>query len=167
MALVAGGFDLYVTLIDAGGDTATLKYALVAADAAAAATATATILTRLNLVTDAVVKAYSIIERFIEDALVLPATNVQIENRAKVVSLLDGDPTKTATVYIPAPVTGIFQGGPGTPAFNIVDLLDTDLLNYMDTWMVTGALATLSDGEFLADNTLLAGERTHRRSAHG
>jgi len=166
MALVSNGWFMTVTIKDAAGDPSTLTYDLVAATAADAATAGGTIRTRLALVTGAVVSGYTISERFVEDALVLPA-DYEVEARAVVSCLLDGFPNKPVTVIIPAPVDGIFMTPTG-PGRNVVDVTDADLISYIDIWRVTGALASISDGEFIADTgSIQAGKRTHRQSSLG
>ena len=168
MALVSAGFEMHVMLTDSSGkDFAKLVYKFIAGTTAAtAATNGATIRTRLATVTDAVVRSYSILERFVEDALALPA-NIEIENRALVVARVSGDPTKTANVVIPAPNIGIFQGATGSGR-NIVDTADSNLLTYLGTFQNTGGLATLSDGEMLDDtNVIVSGKRTHRASSDG
>lgn len=166
MALVSSGFELNVTLMDSGGNTSTLNYQLVATNPTAAATDAATIMTRLGDVTSAVIKRYTISEVFVEDDLVYPAT-AQVENRANIVCQIDGDVTKTVTVRIPAPVQGIFVSPTG-PASNIIDVTDTTLINYIDIWRLTGALATISDGEYIRDSgSILRGFRSHRQSSYG
>lgn len=171
MALVEagdyGGFELHVLLTDSSGvDVSKVVYKLVAADYAAAAAAGATIRTRLLTVTDAVIKGYSIIQRFVENALTLPA-DVEIENRASVTARITGDPTKVANVTIPAADIGIFQNATGSGR-NKVDVVDNNLLTYLGTWQLTGGLAVLSDGEFLDDtNVVVEGKRNHRQSSDG
>lgn len=167
MALVSDGFDLRVALTDSSGtDVSHITYKLVAADAAAAATATTTILGLLAAVSDAVVKGYSISQRFVEDAITLPA-NTELENRAVVVCAIDGNPLKTATIVIPAANSDIFQSPTGAGR-NLINVANTDLLAYIDIWQVTGALASISDGEFL-DNTsvIRSGKRSHRANNDG
>lgn len=162
-----GGFELHVVLTDSSGvDVSKVVYKLIAADYAAAVAAKTTILTRLATVSDAVVKGYSIIQRFVESALALPA-NVEIENRASISARITGDPTKTANVVIPAANIGIFQNGTGSGR-NKVDVVDSNLLTYLATWQLTGGLAVLSDGEFLDDtNVIVEGKRNHRHSSDG
>lgn len=172
MALVTSGdfdgWELNVTLIDNGGNTSTLSYSLVAIDYTAAAAAAATILTRIGNVTNAVVKGYSIVQRYIENALTLPGSGVQVEDRATVVLQIAGDPLKKVTVNIPAPKAGIFVGTSGESA-DVIDTSDTDLQAYASTFH-TGGLATISDGEFVDDAVRAGvekGKRTHRRSSFG
>src|SRR3972149_7201728 len=162
LGLVSVGWALIVTIIDSGCNPATLRYDLVAATQAAAAAATATILTALAAVTESVVSGYALAERFTEDAFVFPTT-AQNENRAVVSCLLDGFATKKVTIVIPAPAQGLFVTPTG-PGSNIVDITDSALITYVDIWRLTGALASISDGEFIGDSgSIIRGKRTHRQ----
>jgi hypothetical protein len=164
MALVTAGFVLRVVLIDNGGNTAVREYDLVATTAANAATAAATILAALDAVTDAVVKSYTIGEVFVEDALSLPASGVQIENLAEIVLQITDDPLKKVVISIPAPVAGLFVGSSG-PSANIVDVNDSALIAYAQTWEGVGE-ATISDGESIT-LPIISGKRVHRASRKG
>jgi hypothetical protein len=167
MAITSKGFKLVVGLIDAGRDQSNMTFDLVAATYADAVTATNTLLPLLEAVTDAVIKGYSIIENFVEGTLVLPAGTVEVENRAMVVCQINANPLKTATVVIPAATIGLFQSNTGA-GHNIIDVTDADLLAYLDIWQVSGALAKLSDGEYLDDTAvIISGKRTHRHSSNG
>lgn len=167
MALVSAGFWLTVTLRDSGGNPSNLTYDLVAATAANAATAAADILTRLALVTASEVSGYSLAERFQENAFVYPA-DAENENRAVITCSLNGFANKPVTVVIPAPVDGLFVQPAGGPGYNIVDITQADLISYIDIWRVTGALAQISDGEYIGDSgSILKGKRTHRQSSNG
>lgn len=170
MALVAGtpAFTLTVNLIDAGGNISTKNYDLTSADATEAATDVSVVLNRIGLVTDAVVKSYSINQVFVEDALTLPA-NVEIENRASLVLQILDNPLKKARHEIPAPKIGLFMGATGT-ARNIVDVADTDLLSYLGIFG-TGRECTISDGETIENPVggggLVSGKRIHVASRKG
>jgi hypothetical protein len=167
MALASVGWEMTVTLADNGGGLSNLNYQLVAAAAADAATAGGTIRTALAAVTGMSIMSYTLTERFVDAVAVLPGDDgVQRENRAKLNCVLDSG-LKAETIYIPAPVIGIFEGTSGDAA-DRVDIADADLVTYLEIWKVTGALAKLSDGEYLRD--LLpcrSGIRTHRRSSFG
>lgn len=166
MALADQGFKLVVSMRDAGNDPSRVVFDLVAATHADAVTAAGTILTRLGNVTDLAVEGYSIVNNFLETAFALPSTG-QAEERAKIVAAIDGSPNKKATIYIPGPVDSIFSAAAGNPGYNVVDVFDTNLDAYVDIWKTTGALATISDGENLADQEALSGKRTHRKSSSG
>jgi hypothetical protein len=168
MAIVSNGYELNVTLVDSGLDTSTLRYDLrktVYADALADAQ---TIVARLSAITRAAVKGYTLVERFVEDSMSLPL-GVNIEERASIVLLIDGQPGKTATVNIPAPLGGIFVSQSGAGA-NDVDPTNADLVTYISTWRAgASGLADISDGEAVAvtNNGILRGRRTHRSSSYG
>jgi hypothetical protein len=168
MALVNDGFDLYVTLMDSGLNTATLSYALDAVDAATAVTSSATILAALQAIIQAEVKSYAISQRFIEDNLVVPISNVHVENIANVVVQLSSSPLKKANVKIPAPSPSIFVSLTGTGS-NHIDTVNADLQTYVDIWRETGGIATLSDGETVDDGLdgIVSGKRVHRHSSRG
>lgn len=159
-------YQMFVTLVDAGGDQSTLKYALLSADEATADTDAATILSRLANVTNAKVKGYTIGRVWAEDALTLP-TDGQVEERAAVSCEHNNNPLKRTTVMIPAPVDAIFVGAPGTTQYNVVDIVDAALALYIDIWEATGAIASISDGEQLTDGSIREGRRTHRKSSKG
>lgn len=166
MALVSGGYSLTVSLVDSGGDVSNLTYNLVAADETAALAARDAILAAIADVSGLVVKSTSLALRQIEDALVLPAPQYQSQQKAKIVCRIDGDPTKAIAIYIPGPLESMFIA----PGDNLVDgaITNTDLHTYLDIWKLTGAIATISDGEFLADNnTVKSGVRVHRQSSAG
>lgn len=166
MALVSDGFELVVTLVDSGDNKSNKRYILNAADAATAATDAGTIMTRLTAITNAVIGGYGLTEKFVEDAFVYP-TDIEIENRALVIGRIDGEPSKTWTETIPAPIVGIFVA-PSGPSRNEIDITNTALVTYMGTFNATQALAEVSDGEQLADvSTIKSGHRAHRKSNYG
>lgn len=173
MALVSDGFYAYFTIVDNGGDSATLSYGLVAADATEAATAAGTIATRLAAVTNGIIKAYSITERFIENALTLPGSGVHVEDRASVVVQLASSPLKSSVLVIPAPKAGLFMATSGDASNDIdVSATNTALRSYVAMFNDGGSgICTISDGEFVdadaANTGIKRGVRTHRASSRG
>jgi hypothetical protein len=168
MALASVGFFATITLADSGGNKSTLRYELVAADIETAETDTATIITRLNAVTDGVIVGYTVGEAFEENATFLAAEGVQVENVAMLSARISNAKEKYAQLRIPAPTIGIFQQTTGSKS-NVVDNTDADLLTYLSTF-VTGGLATVSDGEILLNPSAagnLSGKRIHRGSRKG
>lgn len=168
MALVSDGFYLTVTLMDSGLNTSTLNFDLVAADHATAVTDSATVIAALSAVTQAEIKAYSISNRFYEDNISVPIAGIQIENQALVVVQLASSPLKKASIRIPAPSPDIFLALTGEGS-NTVDVLNAELVDYVDIWQETGGIATLSDGEAINDGlaAILRGRRVHRASNKG
>lgn len=168
MALTADGFVLNVQLIDGGANTANMSFDLVSADYAAALVDSAAILAALNPITDAVIRQYSIAEKYVEGSLSLPANTVHVENRAIMTFQLTSSPLKTTNHILPAPNEGIFQGLSGQ-AFNVVDVNDVDLRTYVAIFHADGE-ATISDEESVALNPtggILRGVRAHRKSYAG
>lgn len=168
MALASTGYFATVTCVDSGGNKSTLTYRLSAATIADALTDAATIITRLNAVTDAVILSYRVGEQFEEDSAYYAAAGVQIEDRASLSCVIDAGELKYATLLIPSPTIGIFVASTG-PNSNVVDPADTDLVTYLTTF-ATGGIATLSDGEtLLSPGTAgnVTGKRIHRGSRKG
>lgn len=167
MALVSDGYTLTVTVKDNGLNPSTMSYDLVAADATAAEAAVTAILALIPPVTNAAISGYSLSQRFVEDNFIVPVSGIHVENRAAIVTQIADNITKKATVFIPAAAPGIFRAASGD-ASNDVDPADADLVAYINIWQETGALATISDGEFVSDtDPIVRGYRTHRSSKRG
>lgn len=162
MALVTAGYECRITLKDTGGNSTTLTYALTAVTAAAAETDALAIIAVLNPITDAVITGYRVSQKFIEDAFSYPAT-AEIEKKASVTSLIDGESVKTCNWKVPAPNVGIMMGTEGE-AFNVVDIADVALGSYAAIFQ-TGGEATISDGEVAGD--MLRGKRITMASRQG
>lgn len=163
MALVSGGFRGSVTLVDNGRNTTTKQYELKATTLAAAVTDMADIVTALDAVTNAVIVSYNVSQVFVEDALALPAAGVQIEEQALITTTIVGDPLKSASFTIPAPVAAIFVGTSGENA-DIVNTENALFDAYFSVFQLNGQ-AYISDGE----SALAAkkGRRIHKASRRG
>lgn len=168
MALESVGFELHVTVVDKGANTSNLVFKMDSADYATLATDATTVMNRLDAVTDAVIKSYSLVTRFVENALALPTVG-EVENRGTVIAQIAANPLKRATIHIPAPVDGIFVGAAGSGSlYNKVDGTDAALLAYLSTWQNPTPIANISDGEYIdATNPFVDGKRTHRQSSFG
>lgn len=167
MAIVADGLQLVVALADNGGKPYGLKtFDLVVTDPTLAGAVVTSILGKLNAVTDSIVAAYSLNQKFVEDALALPASGVQNENQAIITSPVVGEPTKSATITIPAANIGIFTNTSGKGA-NIVDMGDVALLAYLGIFDPTGGNeAYISDGEQIVA-AAGGGKRRHVKNNNG
>jgi hypothetical protein len=148
MTLISDGYGLSVVLKDTGGNPTTMAYDLTAATAAAAETDALAIIAVLNPITDAEIVSYRVWHKFIEDSFSLPGA-AEVEKKASIIALIDGESEKTCNVKVPAPNVGIFQGAEGE-AFNLVDIADTALLAYLLVFQTAGE-ATVSDGEVMGD----------------
>lgn len=163
MALVSDGFRLTVTLVDTGANTTSKTFDLTAADYATALADSAAIMASLNGVTDALVKGYSIAERYIENTPGLPLA-AEISDRASVLVQLASNPFKKETIEIPAPIAGMFQGASGD-AWNLVNVANAALGTFLAHFAL-GAEATISDGETI-ETPALKGKRIHVASRNG
>lgn len=163
MALVGGKFKFSITLLDNGGDKTTRTYDMQAVTQEAAETDAPAILAAIQGVTDAVVVSYSFYEEFVNDALAYPASGVENQNQALLDFLIVDDPTKHATISIPAPKPGIFMATSGPPA-EIIDTADAAVIAFAGLFLAAGQLY-LSDGE--EADSLAGGHRRHVRSRHG
>jgi len=167
MALVTQGYEAAVSLVDNGGNVSSLQYNLVSADFATAVTDTATVIAALKAVTNCVVLGYAIKEVFLEDAFAYPAAGIEIEDKASITVKLEGAGIQRANLRIPGPKIGIFTAATGGGA-NIVDVSDADLNTYVGLYKTTGGVATISDGEKVADTTpILSGRRVSVASTRG
>jgi hypothetical protein len=154
---------LAVTLVDNGRNETTMRYQLQSADAAEAATDAAAVIAALNAVTDCVIKSYQIEHRYVENALVLPASGVEIQNQGIITVTLASDPTKSGTLVIPGIVPGAFVAASGDNA-NVIDTGDADINTYVDLFTATNE-AYISDGELATLS--FRGVRRHVKSRRG
>jgi hypothetical protein len=163
MALVSAGYFSEVSVVDQGGNVSTLGFEFNPATVITldlANTAQLAMNTLLLAITDSKIKAFSVAERFTEDALTLP-TDAQNESKASVSFTKSG--YGLGNVKIPAPSNGIFNGTTGAPN-NQVDLNDADLIAYTNEFK-TGGDYVINDGEFLVE--LVKGKRIHAKNNNG
>lgn len=161
MAIVSDGFWLDVSLVDYGGNQTSKRWKMVAVSAAGAATDAGTVLAALAAVTDAVVAGYSIQERFVEDALSLPATVNPVSVLASNTAYIDNAGQKKFNFSIPSPKIGIFVSAIGDGA-DIVDGGDVAFAAYKALFDAGTGKLYVSDGERAGG--FLRGKRvTHQR----
>lgn len=167
MALTSVGWRLNVELADNGGKPYGQKtYDLVDTDPTTVAAVASSIMTKLGNVTDSHIAGYTLGERFVEDALTLPAAGVQNENQAIVTCPIVGRPDKSATVTIPAAKITCFTNTSGKGA-NIVNMGNAALLAYLGIFDPTaGNEAYISDGEQLVA-AAGGGKRRHTKNNNG
>jgi len=163
MALVSAGFECVVQFADTGDNRTIRTYDLVEAAYADAAADAAALVALLNPICDASIVGYSLNQKFKENAFALPAA-AEIENQAFFAGKINGDPTDSATLSVPAASPDIFTSPTG-PGYNIVDMGNTDVTAFIAVFD-TGASAQLSDGETW-DPTTVSGKRRHVKSLRG
>lgn len=156
MALVSNGFWLDVELVDYAGNRTSKRYQMTAADYATAITDVAIVMPAIINMTDAVIASYSVQERYVENALSLPATVNPVSVRAVMTAFIDDAGDKKASFDVPSPKIGIFQAAIGAGA-DLVDTTDASVLAYKGLFD-TGEQLFISDGETLGG--LIGGVRT-------
>ena len=175
MALVSQGTFVNLVIADAAGNRAGLRLTMTYADLAALSTGVTAgditgLIADLDAVTDGKIVSYSMGEMFAEDTAPLGAAGSEVEAKASMSCAIAGDPTKKVTLYIPAPTDGVFLGTTGENR-NIVDTTATIVQSWLNNFSTAGDnLATVSDGESIADPTAAGnfkGKRIHRGSKKG
>jgi len=160
-----GRFFASVVFLDAGNNQSTMDIEVRAANITAAEGVMAAQIADLVAVTEAYIVSYAVREQFVNDAVRVPAG--EVEEKA-VITLNLATAPKKGVVVIPAPAPGIFAGAPGTNAYNDVDPNDAAVIALVADYVTTAGVFYLSDGESAADaNTFIKGRRTHRSSSRG
>lgn len=138
MAFVANGFGLVVTLRDKIGNETTKEYDLKAADHAAALTAATTIVTALEGLSKAAALTYEIKTKFIQDAVVVPTSDMVVSQGVSATTNLT-TAGKKANWFVPMPEDAAMSGN---------DLIITNALvvAYQALFLAAGP-AYISDGE--------------------
>ena len=163
MALLPGGFDLRITLVDNGGNASTLSFDLRAVDHATAVTDTAAIIPIVAAATNSVISRYTISQKWEEDSFAYPVAGVENEDKASITVLLAGAGAKKANIKIPAPKIGMFVAATG-PGANQVNVADPIVTNYVGMFLAAGQ-CYISDGE-TADSAI-SGKRVSAKNNRG
>jgi succinyl-CoA synthetase beta subunit len=151
------GFFATVQVMDKGEEKASLTVELRSATHAAAVTDMATWVTNFLAVSDCEVLGYNIQQRYVNDAIIIPAAG-QLQEKARVAFRLEGT-SEYETLDIPAPKATIFLNTNGANS-EIVDTADASLVTYTNMYKSTG-IAFISDGEALEQ--ISRGERVSTR----
>lgn len=163
MAFVSDGFVATVTMVDTAGDSTIMSFPLISATLAAATTDLAAIIGSLGVLSDAIISAYSLAEKTINDALVYPV-DAEIENEAFFSGKIVGRPNRSGNFRIPAPVDLMFTTPTG-PGHNIVDMSYAPLVTFLGMYDGSGPIS-VSDGEQLVTSSVV-GHRRHKGTSSG
>jgi len=173
MALTKQFYELSVQLADAGNNTTRRRYRMrgtdTAGDISALLTLASTLISDLETITYAKVVRYTLGVVFADAAFTLP-TEGNVEEHALITARVYGQPLKSATIDIPAPIDGIFVGSPGDgELYNVVDTLnDSDLASFLLDFAGATSDFMVSDGEAISTSTSdWKGKRTHSHSVKG
>lgn len=167
----SGPTTIRLTLTDDAGKTSVKDFVVPttiwnpASDLLTAITAIRdNLVTAVDAVTDALVTDTFIVVTE-KESLALPAAECKITDLASIVVNLAGGEGKKSTMQMPCPNIDIFVSPTG-PNKNVVNILDADLVAYIDEFQTTGGSFTISDGEFVDDTTpMVAGKRISRKSS--
>jgi hypothetical protein len=157
MGLSADRWFTVVELVETSGKKTTLRFEQSApVDDTAARASSAALVTDLAAITNSAISKYYTYQEFVEDSFSLPS-GAENQNQALLVLSIDGAPTKSAKLRVPAAVDGIFAATEGEN-YDVVDVNDADLLAFIANF-TTEALFYVSDGE-QADSLLKGHRRT-------
>lgn len=168
MALVSTGFWVTITVADNGDNRGTLEFQgdpAVLVDYATAAAQALLLIADLQNLIQGVITGYTVTERFAEDAIVLPASNVELENKASITYSIAGG-NKKGNLKIPTPTPTalvVFVADSGAAA-NQVNTGSTFLQDYFDNFRAGGGFL-ISDGE--KANQVLVGKRISAKNNNG
>lgn len=167
MALVSNGWYVTVTVVDNGNNRGSYDFECDPAivDSAGANAAALSLITDLNNVSNGVVAAYSVAERFRENALILPPSGVELNVKASL-SLVKASDGLTANfrLSMPTPAIGIvFENDSGGGA-NTVATSSTTLATFLDNFRVGGNFM-FNDGDKMG--LLVKGKRIGAKSNNG
>lgn len=164
MAFVPGRWFTVINMVDNGGDQASKRFELNAADSAAATVVQTALLAAWNNVTDMKVVSYYTYQEEVSDVEAYPVSGVERENVALLSFDVRDAPNKKATLGIPAPKPAIFVASSGEGA-EIVDTANAAVIALRDLFISDPPSVYLSDGESMG--TLVKGKRIHRRNSNG
>ena len=172
MAFITQGFEVTLTIIDNGKGSSTLTYvcdpAVVTTFAEAQAARDAAV-SALSDVTQGVISGTSVKELQFEDAIVFPASNIEIENKASISVALFAS-NKKGNIQLPTASPSIFVGVSGASA-DQVDVLDPFLETYVDQYRNTTGVFFISKNEKVADspngNGIIVGKRISAKNNNG
>lgn len=168
MALVLTKYRLTVNFTETSGKAVRRQYEAPEADfadfdafAAAVNTPVTGFLAQLAPLTDSEISSTLLEAVYVEDALVLPAA-AENQSEAFLSFKIDGDPTDSGNLSIPAASASIFVSATG-PGHDIVDVTDAALVSWLANFAPAGEF-TVSDGEGIEISTLTGKRRSVKAS---
>lgn len=166
MALVAGGFQATITVVDRSGTVTVKQFEMNVADQAEADTAIVDIVADFQAVTQSKVMKYTYGPVVLEDDQSLPTAPGAINAvKASCTLVLDELGAPKANYKIPAPVDAIFVDPVSGPGNNVVDTGAAALLAWFEHFTTTDGDLFISDGQTVIDTAFLtSGKRISAKS---
>lgn len=168
MAFVDQGWELVLGFVDAGNNPTTRTFQLTATDVSGDISAiiadVQTIVAAWIAASDAILVSQRVTKVTVEDSVVLPTGNVDVEANAQISAKIAGIPNKSAVFEVPAPKVTMFQAtsGPGRNQVQFASAPTPAVVNIFKS----GGQATISDGEIITDQGI-KGKRVHHKSTKG
>lgn len=168
MALVSDNWYVSVTLADNGNNRGSLEFQCdpaVVTDSITANAQALLLVSALSDITNGVITAYSVREGFVENALVLPPSGVELNTKASISFTKAGD-GKLANLKFPTPtnVAGVVFVSDSGGGANVVQTNSAFLATYFDLFRAGGGFM-ISDGE--KANLIIKGKRIGAKSNNG
>ncbi len=168
MASIGQAWKLSMNFVDSGGNVAIRTVTLTATDDAGDLTDViadvATVVAAYVAATDAVLTSQTLSKTSVEDSVVLPAGNVNVEDNAQISAKIFGTPNKSGVFEIPAPKNTAFIAPTGED-HNKVNFITGPIPAVVNLYL-DGAQLTLSDGESITAQNI-KGKRVHHKSTKG
>lgn len=168
MAFISQGWFLDTNWIDTGGNLTSRRFQLTATDTAgdiaAVIAGVQVIIAAYIAASNAVLVKQVVSQVNVEDTVVLPAGDVNVENNLQVSAKIFGTPNKSAVFEIPAPKDTLFVAPTG-PGHNLADFADLVLAAVVNLYK-NGGQVLISDGESITDQNI-KGKRVHHKSTRG
>lgn len=165
MALVSNRFEVEVTFTESSGKSVNRTYRAAPSVTTPTALAVnwALALPFIQAMSDSVISQYVYKQVFVEDALVLPA-DAENNDQALFTGKIDGDPTDSAILSVPAASIGIFVTPTGKGR-DVVDMSDGAVQAFVDLFTAGGTNPdwVISDGEQWSADTI-SGRRRNTKS---
>jgi len=166
MALVAGGFQATITVVDRSGTVTVKQLEMNVADQAAADAAIGDIVTDFQAVTQSKVMKYTYGPVLLENDQSLPTAPGAINAiKASCTLVLDELGAPKANYKIPAPVDAIFVDQVSGPGNNVVNTGATAIQTWFEHFTTTDGDLFISDGQTIIDTGFItAGKRISAKS---
>lgn len=165
MALVHNRFEVVVSFTETSGKSVDRTYVAGAeiTTLGELAAAWAVALPKVVAMSDSVISSYAFKEVFVEDALALPAA-AENNNQALFTGKIQGDPTQSATVSVPA-IKAALMVSPTGKGYDVVDMGDAIVLAFIRMFDSDQAAGdwVISDGESWEETTV-SGIRRNTKS---
>lgn len=168
MALVSNGWWMTLTVADNGNNRGSYDFQMDPAtvtDSITALAAAAALITDIDAISNGVIAAYSVAERYREDSLVLPPSGVELNTKASLsLAKVSDGLTGNFKLSMPSPAVGVVFVNDSGGGANTVQTNSVLLNAFLDNFRVGGDFLW-NDGDKMG--LLLKGKRIGAKSNNG